>query len=96
MTFHKDAEEANTYVWVGYGPETIYQHAQGQVSGSMNADPINYKKIGQKSTTKIWYLKLWRTILDEKINQEILITYKGWTVVKEIKNSQNNVKIMKG
>ena len=44
MTIHKDAEEANTYVWVWYGPETIFQNTQGQVSVSMNADPINTKK----------------------------------------------------
>ena len=40
-TFHKAVGESNPYVWFGYGPYTIFNHKQGQVSGSMNADTIN-------------------------------------------------------
>ena len=40
-TFHKPAGEANTYAYFGYGPLKICNKTLGQVSGSMNADPIN-------------------------------------------------------
>ena len=30
-TFQKYVGEANTYVWFGYGPQKILNHAQGQV-----------------------------------------------------------------
>ena len=40
-TFHKPAEEENPYVRFGYGSLKICNHTQGQVSLSMNADPIN-------------------------------------------------------
>ena len=49
MTFHKPVGEANMYVWFEEGPQKIYNHTRGQVSGSTNAEPINTKK---KSTTK--------------------------------------------
>ena len=48
-TLHKPAEEENVYVWFGYGPLTICNHTQGQVSGSMNADPINMMHTSQQS-----------------------------------------------
>ena len=40
-TFIIPAEEAKPYVRFGYGPLTIFNHTQGQFSGSMNDDPIN-------------------------------------------------------
>ena len=40
-TFHKPTGEANTYVYFRYSPLIIFNHAQVQVPGSMNADPIN-------------------------------------------------------
>ena len=49
MTFHKPAGEENPYVRFGYGPLTICNHTQGQVSVSMHADPINMIQTSQKS-----------------------------------------------
>ena len=43
-TPHKTVGEANLYVHFGYGPQTIHNNTQRQVSGSMNADPINANK----------------------------------------------------
>ena len=40
-TFHMPDEEANPPVWFGYGPLTIFNHTQGNVSGSMDTYPIN-------------------------------------------------------
>ena len=40
--------EENTYVRFGYGSLKICNRTQGQVSGSMNADPINMIHTGQK------------------------------------------------
>ena len=48
--FHKPVEEANPYVQFVYVPQKICNHTRGQVSGSMNSDPI---KTGQKPTTQI-------------------------------------------
>ena len=43
-TFHKPAGGANLYVRLGYVPHKIFNHTRGQVSGPMNADPINANK----------------------------------------------------
>ena len=42
-TFHKLAGKANMYVQFGYGPQTVCNQTQRQVSGSMNIDTINAK-----------------------------------------------------
>ena len=76
MNFHKPAEEANTYVWFGYVPQKIWNNTLGQVSGSMNSDPIKTIHKSQQSTKGDFNkelegyfisskLKLQRTILDE-------------------------------
>ena len=39
--------EANKYVRFGYGPEKKFNHTQGQVSVSMNADIVNLKYTGK-------------------------------------------------
>ena len=39
--FHNPVGEANPYVQFRYIPLTILNHTGGQVSGSMNADPID-------------------------------------------------------
>ena len=44
MTFHKPMGEANMYVQFGYGAHKIYNHTQGKVSVSMNADTMNANK----------------------------------------------------
>ena len=49
-TFHKPAGKENMYVQFVYGPYTILNHTQGQVSGSMNADPVNSEYTGKYST----------------------------------------------
>ena len=38
------------YVCFGYGLLTIFNHIRGQVSGSINADPINMIYTSQHST----------------------------------------------
>ena len=43
-TFPKSAGEENVYVRFVYIPQTILHHTRGQVSVSMNIDPINAKK----------------------------------------------------
>ena len=48
--FHKPEGEANMYIQFGYGPMMIFNHTWGQVSGSINADPINMIHTCQKST----------------------------------------------
>ena len=48
--FHKAAGEANPYVWFEYIPLKICNNNRGQVSVSMNADPINMIHTGQEST----------------------------------------------
>ena len=50
MTFYKPTGEANLYVWFEYVPLTIFNHTLGQVSVSMNSDPINMIHKSQKST----------------------------------------------
>ena len=50
MTFHKPAREANPYIRLGYIPLNICNHTQGQVSVSMNDDPINMIHPNKKST----------------------------------------------
>ena len=42
----------------GYAPQKILYRTQGQVLGSMYADPINAKKMIQESTTLILKLKI--------------------------------------
>ena len=49
MTSHKPAVEANPYVRFGYSLLEIGSHTQGQVSGSMNDDPINMIHTSQQS-----------------------------------------------
>ena len=49
-TFHKPVGEENWYVRFGYGPMKICNHTRGQVSGSINADPINMIHKSKKST----------------------------------------------
>ena len=49
-TLHKPTREENTYVWIKYGPQTINNRTWGQVSGSMNADPMNMIHTSQQST----------------------------------------------
>ena len=41
MNFQKPAGESKTYVRFGYSPRKIFLRTRGQVSGSMNADPIH-------------------------------------------------------
>ena len=50
--FHKPVGEANMCVRFGYGPLTIFNPTEGQVSGSLNADPINMIQVSQQSTKK--------------------------------------------
>ena len=40
---HKHDGEANMYVQFVYDPQTIWNHTQWQVSGSINTDPVNAK-----------------------------------------------------
>ena len=47
---HKPVGEANKYVRFGYGLLKNCNNTQWQVSGSMNADPINIVHINQQST----------------------------------------------
>ena len=42
--------EENPYAHIVYSPLTIWNHNRGQVSGSMNADPINMIQKIQKPT----------------------------------------------
>ena len=49
-TFHKPVGEANIYVRFGYVQMKFCNHTQVQVSGSMNADPINILHTSQQST----------------------------------------------
>ena len=49
MIFHKPAGEANVDVPFLYGLHTIFNRTQGQVSGSMNVDPLYEKYTGQQS-----------------------------------------------
>ena len=48
--FHKPVGEENLYVQFGYDTLKIYNHTRGQVSGSMNDDPINMIHKSQQST----------------------------------------------
>ena len=48
--FHRTIGEENPYVLFVYGPLTICNHTQGQVSGSMNSDPINMIHKSKKPT----------------------------------------------
>ena len=52
--FHKYAWEANTYVWFGYSPLKICNHTKGQVSGSMNSDPMNMIHTIKQSTKEVF------------------------------------------
>ena len=47
-TFHKNTGEENLYVEFEYGPHTNFKHTRKQVSGSMNADPVNGINKSQK------------------------------------------------
>ena len=49
-TFHKPVGGANMYVQFGYVPLKIWNYTQGQVSGSMNTNPINITHPSQQST----------------------------------------------
>ena len=49
-TFHKPEGEANPYVRFGCNPLKCFNHTQGQVSGSMNSDPVNMVHKSQKTT----------------------------------------------
>ena len=49
MEFNKPAGEEDMYVQFGYVPLKIFNHTQGQVSGSMDADPINMIHTSQQS-----------------------------------------------
>ena len=48
--FHKPEGVSNPYVWFGYGPLKICNQTRGQVSVSMNANPINIIHTSKKST----------------------------------------------
>ena len=50
MTFHKPPGEANLCVRFGYVPLKQLHHALGQVSGLVNADPMNMIHTSQQST----------------------------------------------
>ena len=50
--------EANSYIRFRYSPQTIFYHNQGQVSGSMNSDPINQKTQVNNQQSKSWSMKL--------------------------------------
>ena len=59
MTLHKPEGEANPHVRFGYGPLKIWNHTQGQVSGSMNADPMNIIHTSQQYKENMaWMNKL--------------------------------------
>ena len=49
-TLHKPAGEAHLYVQFGYVPLKHFNHTRGQVSGTMNSDPINMIHTSQQST----------------------------------------------
>ena len=49
-TFHKAAGEENQYVRFGYNPLKICNHTRGQVSVSMNTDPIIMIHTSQQPT----------------------------------------------
>ena len=51
--FHKPVGESNPYVWFGYGKLIICNHTQGQVSVSMNTDPIDMIHTSQQSTKEV-------------------------------------------
>ena len=44
MTLQKPVGEENPYVWFGCDSQTICNHTQGQVSGSIIYDPIESNK----------------------------------------------------
>ena len=52
-TFHKTSGGENTYVRFGYGPLKIYNHTQGQFSGSMNIYTIDMIHTSQQSTKEV-------------------------------------------
>ena len=41
-----------------YRPHTLFNHPQGNVSGSMNSDPVNVKYTGQLSTKELFCDKI--------------------------------------
>ena len=43
-TFHRPVGEANPYIQIVYGPQTICNHTQRQFSGLKKADTINANK----------------------------------------------------
>ena len=56
MAFHNPAEESNVYVWFVYAPQTIRNHTQVQVSGSINTDLINETYAGKNHKISIaWW-----------------------------------------
>ena len=64
------------YVQFGYRPLTIWDHTQGQVSGSMNADQINMIQKSQQSTNKGFNEELEEDFIPRK---EISWIQKVWT-----------------
>ena len=50
MNFHKPLGGVNLYVRFGYIPHKIWNHNRGQVSVSVNSDPVNVIYTSQQST----------------------------------------------
>ena len=101
-TFQKPVREENPYVMFWYSPLTICYHTQGQVSVSMNSDPINMIYTSQRSTKKAW-TRILKDILETPDNNtgwiNIWINMKnciGVTLVREMNNNKNNIKRIKG
>ena len=57
-SFLKPAGGASLYIQLLYGPLMIYNHTQGQVSGSIKYDPINMIHTSQDSTKQVFNKKI--------------------------------------
>ena len=53
ITFHKPVGEENPFVQFRYIPMKICNHTQGQLSGSIEAYPINMIHTSQQSTKEV-------------------------------------------
>ena len=67
--FKRPAGEANRYVWFEYGLLKIFNHTQGNFSGSMNANPINVIHKIQQSTKERLQQRTWRRFWINQRNQ---------------------------
>ena len=80
-TFYRPTGEANMYIWFGYGPLIICNHTCGQVSLTMNSDPINIIHTSEN------FKKRWTNKLNEIYIQQTKTPKNntGW-----INNQKNN------